>query len=294
MSNQFELRHLKYFLMVAAEAHFRKASEKLFITQPGLSRQIKQLETGLGVRLFDRNNRKVRLTPAGKYLQREAENIFNQIDLVQRNARLISKGDLGELRIGFVGSAVQQVIPSILVKLHEKYPDINTSLEEMPNTLQLEALDQEQLDVGFVRLKQLPSGMERKTVLKEGFSVVLPKNHRLNAATFKNVGQLSEEHFILFRSDYSTDYYDKVTSICKDQGFMPKVSHRTVHASTIFRLVENGLGISIIPSSLIQGYNMQVKALEIKGIPQKAVLSMIWKKGSTNPVLQNFLGIVNA
>ena len=145
----------------------------------------------------------------------------------------------------------------------------------------------------MARLKQLPAGLARKTVLKERFSVVLPKDHPLEAATFKNVGQLSEEQFILFRSDYSTDYYDKVTSICKDQGFMPKVSHRTVHASTIFRLVENGLGISIIPSSLIHGYNMKVKALEIKKIPQKAVLSMIWKKDNNNPVLQNFLGVVN-
>lgn len=293
MSNQFELRHLKYFLTVAEESHFRKASEKLFITQPGLSRQIKQLEDMLGVRLLDRNSRNVSLTTAGAYLKKEASQLLNQVDLVARNVKLINQGDLGELRIGFVGSAMQQVIPSMLVNLSQKFPNIHTTLEEMSNQLQVDAIEKNELDIGFVRLKLLPPEIIRKTILKEQFCVVLPQHHHLNETNFKHVGQLQGEKFILFKKEYSSDYYEKVISICEDQGFSPKVSHRTVHASTIFRLVENDLGISIVPKSLIAGYDMKVKALEIKGIRQKALLSMIWKKESKNTVLHNFLSLVD-
>ena len=122
MSNQIEFRHLRYFQVVAQELHFRKAAEKLFITQPGLSRQIKQLEEELGAQLFLRDKRIVSLTDAGKYLYDESTQLINQLDAVKRSIQLIDKGEEGELRIGFVGSAMQKVIPNLLLKLNNKYP----------------------------------------------------------------------------------------------------------------------------------------------------------------------------
>ena len=106
MSNQIELRHLTYFLAVAQELHFRKAAEKLFISQPGLSRQIKQMEEILKTQLFERNKKKVALTPAGHYLKKEVEFIFNHMEKVERQLKFVGDGDSGELRIGFLGSAM--------------------------------------------------------------------------------------------------------------------------------------------------------------------------------------------
>lgn len=289
MGYQIELRHFTYFMAVAEELHFRKAADRLFISQPGLSRQIKQMEDIIGASLFVRNKRKVTLTVAGVYLKKELDYIFNHIDFTIRQARLIDQGSNGEIRIGFLGSAMQTVIPELLVKVNQELPDIQFSLEEMSNHLQVEAVEKDQLDLGFVRLARVPEGIQMKTVHRDTFSLVVPLQHQLTPKTFKSIAQVSEEHFILFSSGYSSLYYDKIMSICEDKGFTPKVTHKSVHAQTIFKLVESGLGVAIVPSSLQQGFDLGIKFLEIPKIPQKAILSVIWKKDNRNPALQQIL-----
>ncbi|WP_405206295.1 LysR family transcriptional regulator [Aquimarina sp. LLG6339-5] len=286
MSYQLELRHFTYFLAVAEELHFRKASERLFISQPGLSRQIKQMEDIIGAELFIRNKRNVSLTAAGEYLKKEIAYIFNHIDFTVKQTSLIDKGSEGEVRIGFLGSAIQTVIPDLLVKVDKEYPKIQFSLEEMSNYDQVKSIVSDELDVGFVRLARVPDGVSIKAVQTDSFSLVLPKDHSLNKKNFKSVAQVSSEHFILFSSDYSSIYYDKIMSICEDKGFTPIVSHKSVHAQTIFKLVESGLGVAIVPTSLQHGFDLEVKFLEIPKIPQKAALSVIWKQDNRNPALE--------
>ncbi len=292
MSNQLELRHYRYFKVVAEELHYRRASERLFISQPGLSRQIRQMEEILGVQLLWRNKRKVRLTEAGKYLKSEIDFIFNHLELIHKQLKLIDKGEDGELRIGFLGSAMQNVIPDLLLKMDQMYPGISTSLEEMSNGLQVAAVDKDRLDIGFVRLARVPAGIRMKPVYRDTFSIVLPEDHSLTAGRFKGVHQLKNENFILFSSDYSPAYYDKIMSICEDEGFTPHITHKSVHAHTIFKLVELGLGVSIVPTSLQHGYDRKVKFIELAGIEQSALLSMIWKEENRNPVLEKVLGLV--
>lgn len=292
MGYQIELRHFNYFLAVAEELHFRKAAEKRFISQPGLSRQIKQMEEILDTQLFVRDKKKVALTPAGKYLKGEVEFILNHLELTQKQLKSIGDGNLGEVRIGFLGSAMQAVIPKLLLQLKESSSGIKTSLEELSNNAQVDAILKDKLDIGFVRLARVPKGIQIAPVHKDTFSVVLPKNHRLKTRDFKNMGQLREEDFILFAQEYSPLYYDTVMSICEDVGFSPKVSHKSVHAQTIFKLVENGLGIAIVPTSLQHGFQMDVKFIELKKIPQKAILSVIWKLDNRNPALQNCMELV--
>ncbi|SIS81220.1 transcriptional regulator, LysR family [Zobellia uliginosa] len=292
MSYQLELRHFNYFLAVAKELHFRKAAEKLFISQPGLSRQIKQMEEILDTPLFVRDKKKVKLTPAGMYLKEEVEFILNHLELIQKQSRTIGEGHLGEVRIGFLGSAMQEVIPKFLLQLKESYSGIKTSLEELSNRAQVDALLKDKLDIGFVRLARVPKGIEIMPVKEDSFSVVLPENHALSAENFKKMGQLKEESFILFAQEYSPLYYDTVVSICEDSGFSPKVSHKSVHAQTIFKLVENNLGVSIVPTSLQYGFKMKIKFIELKQIPQRAVLSVIWKSDNRNPVLKNCMDLI--
>jgi len=292
MSYQLELRHFRYFLAVAEELHYRKAAEKLFISQPGLSRQIKQMEELLDAQLFIRTKKKVSLTPAGKYLKGELEFILNHLERTQKQLKLINEGSSGELRIGFLGSAMQDVVPKLLVQLQNIYPNIKTSLDELSNHAQVDAVLKDTLDLGFVRLARVPKELQIEPVLEDTFSVVLPKKHRITQKSFKGMQQLKEENFILFSQDYSPLYFDKVMSICEDAGFTPKVSHRSVHAQTIFTLVENNLGIAIIPTALQNGFDMQVKFIELKKIKQRARLSVIWKHDNRNPVLKHVVNLL--
>lgn len=292
MSYQLELRHFTYFLAVAEELHFRKAAERLFISQPGLSRQIKQMEEIMSVTLFIRDKRNVRLTEAGQYLKKEITYIFNHIDFTIKQTQLLDGGIEGEVRIGFLGSAMQSVIPDFLVKVDEQYPKIQFSLEEMSNYDQVNAIVNDELDIGFVRVDRVPEDLRTKVVQTDTFSLVVPQDHFLATDNFTNINQVAKEHFVLFSSDYSSLYYNKILSICEDQGFTPIVSHKSVHAQTIFKLVESKLGVAIIPTSLQHGFDLNVRFLEIPNISQRAELSVIWKANNRNPTLEKVRGFL--
>lgn len=292
MSYQIELRHMRYFLAVAEELHFRKAAEKLFISQPGLSRQIKMLEDELGVVLFERHNRKVVLTAVGTYLKAEFTQQLKTINNSLETAKLMQDGKKGELKIGYVGSAMQDVIPNLLINFENKNPNILFNLKEIDNQKQIDDLLSYSLDIGFVRLERAPRTLEIKTILEENFCLVLPKKHAINAHNFESLAQFKEESFILFDSKYSASYHEKVMQIFDDCGFSPLISHNTIHSSSIFKLVENHFGISIVPKSLAKKTGYKIQFIELDKIPQKTKLSIIWNKKNGNPILKDFLELL--
>ena len=293
MSYQIELRHLRYFLAVAEDLHFRKAAERLFISQPGLSRQIKQMEDDLGIQLFERHNRKVVLTSAGEYLKNELTRNLKSLDNSIKHAKLLQDGKHGKLEFGYVGSAMQELIPNLLVTFKKEHPNVQFGLKEMDNQKQIESLLHQKIDIGFVRLDRVPRGLSIQPILKENFCLVLPQNHLINSSNFKNLTQLKNEPFILFDPSYSPSYYEKVMQIFTDNGFSPIISHNTIHAASIYKLVENNFGLSIVPKSLQLGYNMKVKFIELKNIKQHTTLSIVWDKNNRNPLLNALLKMIS-
>jgi len=263
MGYQIELRHLRYFLAVAEDLHFRKAAERLYISQPGLSRQIKQMEDDLGMVLFERHNRKVELTKSGKYLQEELAKNLKNLEQIFSHAKLLNDGIGGDLKFGYVGSAMQEIIPDLLLKFRKEHPNVMFSLQEMDNQKQIEGLLGHDIDMGFVRLERVPRGLEILPISIETFCLVLPKDHAINASNFKNLSQLKDESFILFDPTYSASYYEKVMQIFDESGFAPIVSHNTIHASSIYKLVENNFGISIVPKSLQIKNHEKIQFIEL-------------------------------
>lgn len=291
MSNQIEFRHIKYFLAVAEDLHFRKAAERLFISQPGLSRQIKQMEDDLGICLFERHNRKVELTKPGKYLKRELAKNLKNLEHIFNHAKLLNDGIGGDLKFGYVGSAMQEIIPNLLVQFRKEHPDVVFSLKEMDNQKQIESLLSHDIDMGFVRLERVPRGLEILPLLKETFCLVLPEKHPITAKDFVGLSQFKDEPFILFDSKYSASYYEKVMQIFDDSGFSPIVSHNTIHASSIYKLVENNFGISIVPKSLLNNHS-GVRFIELDMISQRTVLSAVWNTNNKNPILHKTIELV--
>ncbi len=291
MSNQIELRHLQSFLMLAKELHFRRAAEKLFMSQPGLSKQIQQLEGQLGVVLLERDRRNVRLTKSGVYLKEQVLFLEGYLKQTFNHLKNIEVGLEGEVKLGFVGSAMQQVIPDLIKKCNVAYPNIHFALDEMSNQAQITAIQRYEIDLGFVRLNSVPTDISIKPILEEHFALVVPKGNAINAMNYKNLQQFKEAPFILFSSDYSSTYYNQIMSIFADADFTPKVSHKSIHANTIFRLVESGLGVAIVPFSLTLGASLaiDIEVIELTNIPQKAVLSIAWKKDRHYPTLDKLL-----
>lgn len=292
MNYQIELRHLHYFKVLAEELHFRRAAERLFIAQPGLSRQIKQLEDYYQAQLFERDKRKVSLTPAGQYLQMEVDLLFNQLGKIKEQVEKIDEGKLTSLKLGFIGSAVQTVLPELLVSLKHEQPLIDITLNELSNEFQLEMLLKNELDFGFVRMEKAFPPLKSIPVLTDHFSLVVPKDAKNKNIKKVDILDYQKESFILFSKDYSSSYYNLVMSIFYDHGFEPHVTLKTVNALSIFNLVSQGLGVAIVPSSLKKGYHTHVDFLDLSHLPQRTTLSLVWNEENRNRGLGLLLDIV--
>jgi LysR family transcriptional regulator, benzoate and cis,cis-muconate-responsive activator of ben and cat genes len=288
-----EFRQLQYFLGVANELHFSKAAEKLFIAQPALSRQIQALEESLGVLLFERDKRNVKLTPAGEYLREEATQILSQLENISNRTQLIHHGEEGELRIGHPGSAIYSVIPPLLSQLRSVFPQIKANLSEILEDDLFGFLKNYQIDVGFIREPFVDIQLNTKVLMKESFALVLPENHWITSENFVSLAQIKNEPFVLPPRHAGSTYYDLLVRMCEREGFSPNVVHESIHGATILRLVEYNLGISIMPISYRLSTAMRVKFIELKDIPERTQLSMAWRKNDKNPILQNFLKVAD-
>ena len=242
-----ELRHLKYFLAVAEELNFTKASEKLFISQPPLSRQIKELENELGATLFERNNKKVTLTEAGKYFKDEIMNQLQNLESIALKTRKISENVNGEYRIGYISSTFSSKISKLVQFLTEKYPFLKIKLYEVTTVKQVLALEQNKLDLGIVRAPLLSTKLVSRLWFKDSYSLVY--NNHLNE-DIKSLVDVKDHIFVFFNKDYAPVYYSSLIEICSQYGFLPNIVHESNNINSMIQLVKNGLGVSIVPSGL--------------------------------------------
>lgn len=268
---------LKHVLVLAKTLHFTKAAEEINLVQPALSRQIKQLEEEIGADLFKRNKRNVALTDAGSYFVSEIEKILNELERVSKRAAQICKGEAGELRIGFTHSVMQSILPNILKEIPIRMPGMKTILKEMNNRDQYLHLQNNELELGFATNPLVPANLKSKVMHVENFVVLLPQNHPVNQENYEDFSVFREEEFIFPSMEDGPQYVRTIESICLDAGFSAKVIHETDSASTSFRLVEAGMGISIEPAASLSGQSLSIKSIALRDISQRANLTMMWR-----------------
>src|SRR4051794_8236482 len=192
-----ELRHLRYFVVVAEELHFRRAAERLHMSQPPLSQQIRALEEEVGATLPSRNQRRVELTAAGAAFLERARDILAAVEDAALEARRVQRGEVGRLAIGFVGSAMYSFVPELLRAFHEQAPDIALRLHELGTTEQLRQLENGRLDVGFIRASRPHPELKIETVLQEPVVAALPDLHPLAARTLLTLDDLEGQPLVL-------------------------------------------------------------------------------------------------
>ena len=285
-----ELRHLLYFKTVAEELHFRKAALKLFISQPPLSRQIKELEEELGVQLFQRNNKRVILTDAGAYFKKEVDQLFSRLEESKNLVKEIHGAVSGQLRIGYISSTYQANLVNILKEMHTVFPFVKTRLYEVPTVKQVKALEEGKLDIGIMRAPVNSDKIKVTTLFQDAFAVVMP----LSSQCFQDMAELatylSSQPFIFFNQDYAPDYYHKLVEICQRLGFYPDVVHEANNVHSILRLVESGLGVSIVPHSLKEHYRyLNLSFFELKHIPIATEVLLAYKAGPVTPAVDWFI-----
>lgn len=290
-----ELRHIRYFTVLAKELHFRNAADKLFIAQSVLSRQLKELESELGVELFNRTKRRVELTDEGKHFLAVANLLINQLEIGKKTLLKIKKGYKGSLNLGHVGTAMFSILPKLVIKFKNEYPEVDIRLLELTNQAQLEMINNGTLDGGFIRMPESIGDLKRIPVFSEGFSLVIPVNHPLKNLRKQSLAMLKNESFILFARHWAPTYYDTIISICNQAGYTPKIEYETVNTNTMIQLISNGLGITILPSCIKNCNNSKLKFLSLDFIYVKSELSFVFNDGTEkNKIAQHFIKLVTS
>lgn len=287
-----DLRRIRYFVAVAEELHFGHAAARLHISQPPLSQQIQALEKELGVQLFIRENKRVRLTPAGQIFLDEARSLLDQaaraVEVTQRAAR----GETGLLRIGFTSSLpYARIMPRIIQHFRNRYPHIQLQLEELSSRRQIPALAQDKLDIGFLRPSSLlqDAGLEHLVLLEEPLVAVMPASHPLAGRRSVQMPMLRDEPFIFYATRLGSELTAQIVNMCLQAGFTPNVVQEVYEMHTILGLVATGLGISIVADSLrqVQLDNIVYVPLEAPAAVTQVLLA--WRRPPASPILDNFL-----
>ena len=285
-----ELRHLRYFIVLAQELHFRRAAEKLFIAQPALSRQVQELEKELGAQLFERTKRRVALTPAGNYLHEQARRLLAELTEVTHELRRLQSGEIGTVQVGYVGTAMNSVLPGLLQQLKQAYPRLMVALREQTTAEQLQAVRAGQLHLGFVRLPvAAPPGVTVRVVWREPFALVLPAAHPRAAQPLHELASLADEPFVFFPRGRSAGYYDQIMGFCHRAGLAPRVECEAVGSAAIVQLVASGLGLSILPLSAQVYATPAVCFIALDFIAEFTELGLIYQEARLPMVLRQIV-----
>ncbi|VVN09808.1 HTH-type transcriptional regulator BenM [Pseudomonas fluorescens] len=262
-----ELRHLRYFIAVAEELHFGRAAQQLGISQPPLSQQIQALEHELGARLFERTNRRVELSEAGRLFLEEARQVLAQVDKAADVARRAQLGELGEMKIGFTSSApFTSKIPKAIHAFRQRYPAVHLSLKEMSSRDVAAAVFDESIEVGLMRPMPLPDGLQVTELFREPLVAVLNASHPLVAASEQglHMADLAREPFVFFPRSYGSGLHAQLLALARQAGFSPHFAQEVGEAMTIIGLVSAGIGVSVLPASY--------QRMRIDGVVYRTVL----------------------
>lgn len=271
-----ELRHLRYFIAVAEELHFGRAAQQLGISQPPLSQQIQALEQELGARLFDRTNRRVELSEAGRLFLEEARQVLAQVEKAADVARRAQLGELGEMKIGFTSSApFTSKIPKALYAFRQRFPAVHLNLQEMSSRDVAAGVFDESIDVGLMRPMPLPEGLVTTELLREPLVAVLNASHPLAQCSERGLymAQLADEPFVFFPRSYGSGLHAQLLSLARQAGFTPHFAQEVGEAMTIIGLVSAGLGVSVLPASY---QRMRIEGVVYRTLLDEAAITAVW------------------
>ncbi|GCE50832.1 LysR family transcriptional regulator [Thermosporothrix hazakensis] len=288
-----ELRHLRYFVTVAEELHFGRAAERLHIAQPPLSQQIRQLEEELGVSLFTRTKRRVMLTEAGAAFRKEALKALAQVEHAAEVARRTARGEVGQLNIGFVGTA-SYTLPRLFKRFREQYPDVALTLRELTTSQQVQALCEQQLHLGVLRPPVQEPSLQVEIFHREALIVALPEGHRLAPRAALALSELADEPFVLFPRQQGPGLYDTIINLCQQAGFHPRVAQEAIRMETHVGLVAAGFGVSLVPASLQQLQQDGVLYKELQEPSPTIALAFAWRRDEAAPALHAFLRLARS
>jgi DNA-binding transcriptional LysR family regulator len=283
-----DLRHLRYFATLAQERNFTRAAQRLNVSQPPLSQQIKALEIELGTLLFVRTSRRVELTPAGQVFLTHATAILERVEQACLQARAVGGGRVGHLDVGSSSSLLLGPLPQLVAGYRRAFPGVNVALHEMTPAAQLTALRDRRLDISFSRTPVLDEHLAAELAWEDPVVAALPRGHRLVARRKLALKDLASEEFVLLRLD-SSAFAAYLNQCCVDAGFMPRASQYVVESQAMPSLVAAGLGVALVPASLASVHRRGVEYRALAGVAPRADVYALSRRDDPSATVRGFL-----
>ncbi|GAA4864937.1 LysR substrate-binding domain-containing protein [Saccharopolyspora rosea] len=288
-----ELRHLRAFVAVAEELNFRRAAERLHMSQPPLSQQIKRLEGEVGVALLRRTTRNVALTAAGEAFLVEARRTLEAAQAAPRVARQAAAGEIGSIRLGFSGPTSYQVLLLIVRKFRERHPGVRFDIvSPLYGGELVDRLHRHEIDAGLLRLPVVSTGLRVRELQRHELGVALPAEHPLADGREVGLADLRDERFISYPSHRGSVVNQVVRAACLRHGYSPCSAQQAPDTHTILSLVGAGAGVGVVP--------LTAEHLEVPGVVLVPVqdappipLALAWREDDPNPALRCLLGLLD-
>ena len=293
MFRAMELRHLRYFVAVAEELSFTKAAQKLRLAQPSLTRQVRNLEDEIGVRLLDRANNRVALTEEGRLFLFDAKKLLamcaESVAAVQR----MNRGEGAQLNIGYIANIHYGLLPATLGAFRKLYPRVALNLFDMTSAEQFLALEGHKIDLGFIGLRPALSG---HALLAEGVAhdtmlVALPTGHPLAKRARLKLADLASQFFIGMSAKTHPGAREWLLETCKSAGFAGKILQAADVETTAIRFVADGLGVAFMPEQ-ITGLPHEGVVFRPLSPPLRRESTIAWRADNPSQPLQDYIQIV--
>lgn len=280
-----DLFQLRCFAAVAEELHFGRAAARLHMTQPPLSRQIQLLEQGVGVQLLERTSRSVKLTAAGAVLYRDASTLLRLARQAEEAAARTGKGQAGRVVVGYTAVSGYALIPGLLAAAGQAFPEIEIVLEEMVSSGQLRALEEERIDLGFVRPTHASGPLHYHRVAREPMLLALPAQHQLAARPRVRLQDMEGQPLIMYSEREGRYFHERIAALFTARGSQPRYVHHIGQTHTIMALVRAGIGLAIVPAS---AQHLRFEDVVFRPLWRKDVFAEIylaWREDGRNPAL---------
>ena len=283
-----ELSELHSFLVLTNHLHFGQAAEELRVSQPALTKQIQRLEVKVGGPLLIRGYRRVALTPAGEILRDRARSLLRESEIAEHMARLAVSGKAGLLRIGFGITSLAAGLPDILTRFRQRFPQVHVSMRDMPTPDQVEALEDGNIDVGFVRLPIERTELASVPVLQETLVVAVPRGMSYRGG----LAGLRKEPFVVMSRSLSASLFDHVVRTCRTAGFSPRIVQEASELFTVLNLVRAGVGVSLVPRAVSLMRVPGVRLMDTSLAEAKWKIGLAWRKlDESDPLVRNFVNL---
>ncbi|MNM52622.1 HTH-type transcriptional regulator BenM [compost metagenome] len=284
-----ELRHLRYFRVLAQTLNFTRAAELLHIAQPPLSRQIRQLEETLGVDLLERS-RPLRLTEAGRYFYEQSAMLLDQLEQISEGTRRIANSERQWLRIGFAPSTLYDLLPELIRQLRSNQ-ELELGLQEMITLQQVEALKAGRIDIGFGRIHIKDPAIDQQVLREDPLVVALPCGHPLIGQPIDLV-RLAFEPFVLYPATPRPSYADHIMALFSSQGLSVQVIQWTNELQTALGLVAAGLGITLVPASVQRQHRDDIVYAPLSEAAAVSPIILSRRVGDNSPQVRHCLGLI--